>query len=196
MPRRVKKRRKVQTDDGVSILWVTNWKGFYPTPVTQPLVSWRTTTLQDKPSYTNQFFKIASLSSLLRSRFSEETSLSINHGGFQTAWMQREGGGRLKNCLFSMLLDERESGASKPRRKHPIFNLREKEFEPIGVTRKPFHCEHYIGLSNFLPMIDRSILSQFTVGLRKKGDKKENISLGRSDEGGAVLFLRREIVGG
>ena len=86
-----------------------------------------------------------------------------------------------------MLLDERESGASKPRRKHPIFNLREKEFEPIGVTRKPFHCEHDIGLSNFLPPIDRSILSQFTVGLRKKGDKKENISLGRSDEGGAFF---------
>lgn len=90
--------------------------------------------------------------------------------------------------LGIVLLDEGESGASKPRRKHPIFNLREKELELMGVSRKPFHCELYIGLSNFLPPIDRSILSQFTVGLRKIGDKKENISLGRSDEGGPFFF--------
>lgn len=53
-----------------------------------------------------------------------------------------------------MLFDERESGVLKLRRKYLIFNLREKEFELIGVIWKLFYCEYYIGFSNFLLLID------------------------------------------
>lgn len=141
MPRRVKKRRKVQTDDGVSILPFTRHATLGI--MTNQNVAWQAVVYWPLCVCLVFYFVL----SFLRSQ------TEVLTGGFWKNLNARErrgegGGGRSslwqknafldKLCLFSMLLEVWKSVASKPIRKHPILNLREKESELIGITRKPF----------------------------------------------------------